>query len=79
MSLGDLYRRNKISLAGQLRPDRFKRLDYLPNQNVVEWRADLPYLRSCWDAGEATELETDFFEWFDPSEKPPPRPDWPTK
>ena len=79
MSLADLYRKNKLSIKSQLKPDRFRRPYYLPNQRVDGWTADLQYLRRCWEVGEASELETDFFEWFDPSQKPPRWPDWLTK
>lgn len=78
MSLGDLYRKNKLSLAGQLRPNRFAP-NRLSNEPVPEWKVDLQFLRGCWEAGESTELETDFFEWFDPSQKPPLWPDFLTK
>lgn len=75
MSLGDLYRRNKFSLAGELKPDRFRRKHYLPDQHVEGWNSDLQYIRQCWEDGESTTLETDFFEWLDPSQKPPRWPD----
>jgi hypothetical protein len=70
MSLGDLYRKNRISLAGQLSPNRFAP-NGPSNQLLPEWKVDLKFLRSCWETGESTELETDFFEWFDPSRKQP--------
>lgn len=70
MSLGDLYRNNKLSLAGKLRVNRLMPTK-LSNQPVAEWGVDLQFMRGCGEAGESTELETDFFEWFDPSQKPP--------
>jgi hypothetical protein len=76
MSLGDLYHKNRFSLRGELKPDRFGRADHLPDQRVELWRFYLQEMRYCWEHGEPVEVITDFFEYFDPTAKPPRWPDW---
>ena len=79
MSLGDLYRHNKFSLIGDLNPDGFRRPDHPHDQRVEIWAMYLEQMRQAWEEGEATEVETDFFEYFEPEDKPARWPDWLTK
>ena len=76
MSLGDLYHKNRFSLKGQLKPDRFGRPDRLPDQQPGEWSVVLKEIRFCWEHGESAEVVTDFFEYFNPEDKPPRWPKW---
>ena len=69
MSPGDLSNQNIFSLEGELRADRFGSAR-IADQQVEIWPMYLEEMRWCWERGEATEGITDFFEYFNPTDKP---------